>query len=67
MIVAPPNLTRQMELKYSHPAVILDEFIYVEAKFTRHAGRKLYFTANARNPGGKLLARARAMHWIVDD
>jgi acyl-coenzyme A thioesterase PaaI-like protein len=67
MLVAPPNLTRKLDIKFSRPAAIEDEFLLAEAKLIEKDGRRLYFTADARNPDNKLLARAKALHWIVEE
>lgn len=67
MLVAPPNVTRRMEMKYSRPATIDLEYITVEAKFLRREGRWLTFSAQVRDQRGELLARAKATHWIVDE
>lgn len=67
MLVAPPNVTRRMEMKYSRPATIDLEYITVEAKFLHREGRWLTFSAQVRDQRGELLARAKATHWIVDE
>jgi acyl-coenzyme A thioesterase PaaI-like protein len=66
MLIAPPNLTRKMELKYSRPAKLEDEYLMVRAQLERQDGRRLFLKAEARTPAGELLARARAMHWIIE-
>lgn len=67
MLVAPPNMTRRMEIKYSRPARLTDEFLVVDARLTEREGRRLFFKAEARNLQGDLLVRATAMHWIIDE
>jgi acyl-coenzyme A thioesterase PaaI-like protein len=66
MLIAPPNLTRSLELKYSRPSKIPDRYIVVETWLTKREGRRLFFKAAARNPEGELIVRAQAMHWIID-
>lgn len=66
MLVAPPNVTRNLEMKFSHPVTPEMEYIIVAARLQEQDGRWLKFTAEIRDQGGKLLARARALHWIVD-
>ena len=66
MLVVPPNVTRTLNMKFSHPVTPELEFIIVEAKLQEQDGRRLNFTAEIRDQEGKLLARARALHWIVD-
>jgi acyl-coenzyme A thioesterase PaaI-like protein len=66
MLVAPPNVTRKLDMKFSHPVTPDLEYIIVEARLQEQDGRWLKFSAEIRDQEGKLLARARAMHWIVD-
>ncbi len=67
MLVAPPNVTRRLEMKYSQ-AVTLDlKYILVEGRYLGLEGQFLKFNAEVRAPGGFLLARARAVHWITGE
>ena len=66
MLVAPPNVTRRLEMKYSRPITPDLEFIIVKAKLVERRGRWLTFRAKVTDQEGTLLARARAVHWIVD-
>jgi acyl-coenzyme A thioesterase PaaI-like protein len=66
MLVAPPNVTRKLEMKYNRPVTPDLEFIIVKAKFLSREGRFLHFRADVRDMEGNLLARARASHWIVE-
>jgi acyl-coenzyme A thioesterase PaaI-like protein len=67
MLVAPPNMTRTLEIKYSRPASLRDEFLIVDAKLIEREGRRLFFRAEARTQKGDLLVRAKAMHWIFEN
>ena len=67
MLVAPPNVTRRLQIKYSRPATPELGYITVNAKLQERKGRWLRFTADVRDPEGALLARALATHWIVDE
>lgn len=67
MLIAPPNLTRRLEVKYSRPARVDDQFLVVESRLSERDGRWLYLNAEARDPGERLLARARAVHWIIQE
>jgi acyl-coenzyme A thioesterase PaaI-like protein len=66
VLVAPPNVTRLMELKYSKPIPAKLGHLFVQAHFKKRADRRLYFEADVRSEEGVRLVRAKAMHWIVD-
>jgi uncharacterized protein (TIGR00369 family) len=67
MLVAPPNVTRRLELKYSRPVTPDLEHITVEGRLLERNGQRLKFSAEVRDQEGVLLARARAVHWIIDE
>jgi len=67
MLVAPPNVTRRLEMKYSRPITDDIEYITVDGKFVQRDGRKLTFNAEVRDKNGRLLARGKAFHWIIED
>jgi len=67
MLVAPPNVTRRLEMKYSLPIMPDLEFFTVKAKLVDRKGRWLTFSADVNDQEGARLARARAVHWIVDE
>lgn len=67
MLVAPPNVTRRMEVKYSRPVTKELEYFIVEATLQGRDGNRLSFRAEAWNASGELLARAKAVHWIVGE
>jgi acyl-coenzyme A thioesterase PaaI-like protein len=66
MLIAPPNVTRTLNLKFSQPVTTELEYIIVEASLQERDGRRLNFTAEVRDQRGRLLARARALHWIIE-
>lgn len=66
MLVAPPNVTRRLEMKYSNPVTPDLQYISVEGKFLGRDGNWLTFSAEVRGQDGVLLARAKARHWIID-
>jgi acyl-coenzyme A thioesterase PaaI-like protein len=67
MLVAPPNVTRRLEIKYSRAAVPAMEHVLVEASCVDCDGRWLSLQAVVRSPQGELLARAKASHWILEN
>ena len=66
MLVAPPNVTRRLQMKYSRQVTPELGYITVKARLLERKGRWLAFSAEVRDPEGALLARAQASHWIVD-
>jgi acyl-CoA thioesterase FadM len=66
MMVAPPNVTRRLQMKYSRPVTPDLEYITVKGRLLERRGRWLAFSAEVRDREGLLLARAQASHWIVD-
>jgi acyl-coenzyme A thioesterase PaaI-like protein len=66
MLVAPPNVTRRLEMKYSRAVTSEMAEIIVRAEFLGQDGKWLDFKAEVRSPGGDLLARCKAKHWIVE-
>ena len=67
MLVAPPNVTRKLEMKYSRPITPDLEFMTVKAKFITREGQFLHFRAEVRDMEGNLLARAKSTHWVIED
>lgn len=66
MLVAPPNVTRTLEIKYSQPVTMGTESIIVTAKLIERKPPRLFFEADVRSPQGQRLARCKAVHWIVE-
>ncbi|MGW8226277.1 MAG: PaaI family thioesterase [Anaerolineales bacterium] len=66
MLVAPPNVTRTLEMKFSSPVTPDLKHIIVEARLQERNDRRLKFNAEVRDQTGRLLARAKALHWIID-
>jgi acyl-coenzyme A thioesterase PaaI-like protein len=67
MLLAPPNVTRRLQMKYSRPVTPDLAYIQVKGRLLERKGRWLTLSAEVRDQEGLLLARARAEHWIVDD
>jgi acyl-coenzyme A thioesterase PaaI-like protein len=61
VLVAPPNVTRRLEITYSRPEM---GYLIVTAQLLDRQGRRLFFRAKVRSPAGQSLARAKATHWI---
>ena len=67
VLVAPPNVTRRLEMKYSRPATLDIGHIVVKARLLERKERWLFFEADVRSPSGLRLARSKAVHWIIDE
>lgn len=65
IIVAPVNVTRKLEMKYSQAAKPEMEYIVVKAKLLERNDPKLFFEAIVRSPDGRRLATGKALHWII--
>jgi acyl-coenzyme A thioesterase PaaI-like protein len=66
MLVAPPNVTRRLEVTYSQPATLDMGHVVVSARLLERNGRWLHLRADARSPEGARLARAKATHWVLN-
>lgn len=64
--VAPPNVTRTLEMKFSRPAVPEMEYIVVQARLVQRNGRHLVFEARASSPDGQKLATCTAVHYVIN-
>ena len=67
VLVAPPNLTRKLEMTYSKPVSLDMGVVIVKARLRNREGQKLTFSADVRSRDGSRLARAKAVHWILDE
>lgn len=66
VLVAPPNLTRRLEMTYSRPVTLDMGCIVVQAELTRREDPWLHFRAEVRSEQGLRLARSKAVHWILE-
>ncbi len=66
MLVAPPNVTRRLEITFSKPVHPTVTNLTIQAAFQSQEDRQLRFRADARDPQGTRVARAQATHWILD-
>jgi len=66
LLVAPPSVTRHLEMKYSRPATPDTVYILIKGEFVERQKRQLKFRAEVCDPQGVLLAKAQSIHWIVD-
>ena len=66
MLMAPPNFTRNLELKYKKAINSDLGHIMVIAKFVQQKKRFLYFEATVLDNLGNELATAKAVNWIIE-
>jgi acyl-coenzyme A thioesterase PaaI-like protein len=66
VLVAPPNVTRRLEVTYNRPVTLDMGYILVDGRFIERQDRWLTFRARVRSRKGLRLARAKAVHWIID-
>lgn len=64
-IVAPPNVTTQLNISYIRPVTQETEYIIVEATVKEQTRKMLFIEARALNPEGKVLCIAQATHQII--
>ena len=65
VVVAPPSVTRSMEIVFSKPVKFEMKHIIVLARLKGQEGPQLAFDAEVRSPDGAKLARVKARHWII--
>jgi acyl-coenzyme A thioesterase PaaI-like protein len=65
MAVAPPNVTRTLEMKYSKPVTVDMGYIIVTGKLEQRSEPRLFFTAVVRSQAGEKLATCKALHWVI--
>ena len=64
--MAPPNFTRNLEMKYKKAINLGLGHITVIAKFVQRKKRFLYFEATVLDNLGNKLATAKAVNWIIE-
>lgn len=66
MLIAPPNMTRKMEVKYLKAIERDINFIYITATYREKKKRFLYFEATVTNETETIkYATAKATHWVL--
>jgi acyl-coenzyme A thioesterase PaaI-like protein len=67
VLVAPPNVTRRLEMAYSKPVTPDLGQIIVTGRLLEQKGRWLFFRADVYDSDANRLARAKAVHWIIEE
>jgi acyl-coenzyme A thioesterase PaaI-like protein len=65
VMIAPVNVTRNLEMKYSKPVTLEMEYFVVVAKLKERKDPKIFFEAVVLSLEGIRLAKGKAVHWIV--
>ena len=66
MLVAPPNFTRRLDMKYSRAVTATIDLLTVTARLEHRKGPQLTFRAEVFDRQQTVMASARAVHWIVE-
>jgi acyl-coenzyme A thioesterase PaaI-like protein len=64
-LVAPPNVTRQLEIRYKRPITAEHRIITITATLQSRPDPYLIFLAQVRTDTGELAATAKARHFIL--
>ncbi len=64
-LIAPPNVTRHMEVRYKRPITAEHQYIVVSATLEMREDPYLYLRAQVRTDLGELAATAKARHFIL--
>jgi len=65
MLVAEPNVTRHMEVKYLKPVTPELETVIVTARLVERKKRLLFFEATLSDSKGIVCATAKATHFVI--
>ena len=65
MLVAPKNVTRDIETKLLKPITMDLEFIYIYASLLEHKKRRLIFSVLIKDRDENIYAKAKITNWII--
>ena len=65
LLIAPKNMTRDIESKLLKPITMETEFIYVTATLFERKKRRLIFDAVVHDKEKNVYAKARTTNWII--
>jgi len=65
MLIAPPNFTRTLEIKYKKPVKPDMGMFFVEARLIEIRNRQVFLRATVTDKDADALATATAVHWII--
>jgi len=67
ILVAPPNVTRRMEVKYSKPIKPDLENITIKSRLVEREDPKLIFKTRVYDQLGRTFSSAKSIHWIIQN
>jgi acyl-coenzyme A thioesterase PaaI-like protein len=65
LLVAPKNMTRNIESKLLKPILMESEFIYVKATLSEEKKRRLTFNIIVKDKDENIYAKATVINWIL--
>lgn len=65
LLIAPKNLTRNIESKLIKPIIMEQEHIYVTATLSEHKKRRLIFEVVVKDLDENIYATAKVTNWIL--
>lgn len=65
LLIAPKNMTRNIESKLIQPIIMDLEYIYITATLFESKKRRLIFDAVVKDKDDNIYARARITNWII--
>jgi acyl-coenzyme A thioesterase PaaI-like protein len=65
-LIAPPNITRRLHLKFIQPIKLVMDHIIITCCLEEKKGPRMIFKAEVFSPSNVLLAKAKSIHWITD-
>jgi acyl-coenzyme A thioesterase PaaI-like protein len=65
LLIAPPNVTRHLEIKYKKPVTLYYSYIFVKAKVKEVKNPYIYLSARVESETEELFALAKAVNYIL--
>ena len=65
MAVAPPNFTRNFEIKYRRSIPPATGNLFVTGNLLGQRKQQLFFSATVKDAAGNELATAKSTHWVI--
>ena len=65
LLIAPKNMTRNIESKLLKPIIMESEFIYVRATLSEEKKRRLTFDVLVKDKDENIYAKATVTNWIL--